>query len=55
MAPEPPEEPPGVNRVFQGLRVTPHRRVWQTAAQENSGVVVLACMMAPARKQRSTM
>ena len=55
VAPVPPEEPPGVNCGFQGLRVTPQSRVWVTPAQENSGVVVRRCMRAPARKQRSTM
>ena len=52
-AAEPPEEPPGVNSGFQGLRVTPHNREWVYAADENSGVAVLACTMPPARNMRS--
>ena len=52
-APAPPEDPPGVTSRFQGLRVTPQRREWVTAAQENSGVAVRAWQMAPARKTRS--
>ena len=52
-AAEPPDEPPGVYSRFHGLRVTPQSREWVTAAQENSGAVVRACTMAPARISRS--
>src|SRR4051794_11174353 len=47
-APEPPDEPPGVNFGFHGLRVIPQSREWVTEAQENSGVAVRACTMPPA-------
>ena len=53
-APEPPDEPPGVSAVFQGLRVTPHSRLCVTGAQQNSGVVVRPCTTAPAAMIRST-
>ena len=53
VAPAPPEEPPGVKAGFQGLRVTPCSFEWQTAAQENSGVVVRACTIPPARITRA--
>jgi len=54
-APAPPDEPPGVKSGFQGLRVTPQRREWVKAAQENSGAAERAWKMAPARLSRSTM
>jgi hypothetical protein len=53
LAAEPPDEPPGVNFGFQGLRVTPHNRVWVTEEQENSGVAVRAWGMPPAFRMRS--
>ena len=52
-AADPPEDPPGVISVFQGLRVTPHRLLHVTMAQENSGVAVRACTMAPSARTRS--
>src|SRR6267142_141826 len=53
-APEPPLEPPGENARFHGLRVTPQSFDQVTGAQANSGVVVLACTMAPASRIRCT-
>ncbi len=53
-APEPPEEPPTAYSGFQGLRVTPQRRVCVNGAQENSGVVVRAWTIPPAVRMRST-
>ena len=53
-APEPPEEPPGVSSVFQGLRVTPHSLECVYGAQQNSGVVVRPWTTAPALKILST-
>ncbi len=44
---DPPDEPPGVNSGFQGLRVTPCSRDQQTPEQENSGVAVRAWTIAP--------
>ena len=41
-AAEPPYEPPTPSSRLNGLRVTPHSRVWVKPAQENSGVVVRA-------------
>ena len=52
-APAPPEEPPAPTSGFHGFRVTPQRRVWVNAAQENSGAAVRACGIAPAASSRS--
>jgi len=51
---DPPDEPPGVNFRFQGLRVIPKSGLSVTALWPNSGVVVLPMMMAPAPFKRST-
>src|SRR5262245_24440356 len=51
-APEPPDEPPGVNFAFHGLRVTPQALEWVTEAQENSGVAVRPSTMPPALRMR---
>ena len=40
--------------MFHGLRVTPQSLDQVTGAQENSGVVVLACTMPPASMIRCT-
>ena len=53
LAAEPPDEPPGVNFRFHGLRVTPQSLVCVTEEQENSGVAVRACTMPPAFRMRS--
>jgi hypothetical protein len=53
LAAEPPEEPPGVNFGFHGLRVTPHSLVCVTEEQENSGVAVRAWTTPPALRMRS--
>ena len=53
-APAPPEEPPGVWSIFQGLRVTPHNAVSVMPFQPNSLVVVLPRMTAPASFSRAT-
>src|SRR5215472_305818 len=53
-AADPPLDPPGENRVFHGFLVTPQIRDQVTGAQENSGVVVLACTMPPASMIRCT-
>src|SRR5207247_5195739 len=50
----PPEEPPGVLRVSQGLRVTPVNGLSVTAFQPNSGIVVLPMMIAPCSRNRAT-
>ena len=50
----PPEEPPGVMRVSQGLRVTPVNGLSVTAFQPNSGMVVLPMMIAPCSRSRAT-
>ncbi|MNL39413.1 hypothetical protein D3C87_1616910 [compost metagenome] len=44
----PPEEPPAVMRVSQGLRVMPYSGLSVTPFQPNSGVVVLPSSTAPA-------
>src|SRR5690349_17643070 len=51
--PDPPEDPPGVNFGFHGLRVTPQALEWVTEAQENSGVAVRPSTIAPAFMMRS--
>jgi len=53
-AADPPLEPPGEYLVFHGLRVTPQSLDQVIGAQQNSGVVVLACTMAPASMMRWT-
>ncbi len=53
-ADEPPEEPPGVFALFQGLRVTPVRGESVEPFQPNSGVVVLPIRTAPASRSRAT-
>ena len=50
----PPEEPPGVFRGFQGLRVIPVSGLSVTPFQPNSGVVVLPSSTAPASRKRAT-
>ena len=39
-AAEPPDDPPGVQSGFQGLRVTPHKSLQVTPIRKNSGAVV---------------
>src|SRR4051812_39707678 len=39
-AADPPDEPPGVNSGFHGLRVIPHKALQVTARRKNSGAVV---------------
>ncbi len=53
-AADPPLDPPGEYCVFHGLRLTPQSRDQVTGAQQNSGVVVLACTMPPASMIRCT-
>ena len=50
----PPDEPPGVRSVFQGLRVMPVSGEWQAPIQPNSGSVVLPRMTAPPSRSRAT-
>ncbi len=50
----PPDEPPGVLVVSQGLRVMPVRGESVTPFQPNSGVVVLPMRTAPAWRSRAT-
>ena len=52
LAPDPPEDPPLVMARFQGVRVTPWRRLHVTMADENSGVVVRAWTIPPASMMR---
>src|SRR5687768_18194080 len=49
----PPEEPPGVFALFQGLRVMPVRGLSVTPFQPNSGVVVLPTITAPCSRSRA--
>ena len=49
----PPEEPPGVLSVFQGLRVMPVAGELVSPLQPNSGVVVLANNTAPDSRKRA--
>ena len=44
----PPDDPPGENSSFHGLRVTPHSRLCVNPAQLNSGVAVRMWMIPPA-------
>jgi hypothetical protein len=52
-APAPPEEPPGVWSVFQGLRVAPKRSDSVHEMAPNSGVAVLPIRTNPASSSRS--
>src|SRR3954463_565944 len=49
----PPEEPPGVFCLFQGLRVMPVSGLSVTPFQPNSGVVVLPSSTAPCSRSRA--
>src|SRR5687768_3312202 len=49
----PPEEPPGVFALFQGLRVMPVSGLSHTPFQPNSGVVVLPSNTAPCSRSRA--
>src|SRR6478752_7690502 len=49
----PPLEPPGERDVSQGLRVMPNARVCVTGITDNSGIVVLPRMIAPASRKRA--
>ena len=49
----PPEEPPGVFALFQGLRVMPVSGLSVTPFQPNSGVVVLPRSTAPCSRSRA--
>src|SRR5215471_16797705 len=53
-ADEPPEDPPGVFPLFQGLRVIPVSGESVVPFQPNSGVVVLPIKTAPASRNRAT-
>ena len=53
-ADEPPDEPPGVFALFQGLRVMPVSGLSVEPFQPNSGVVVLPMRTAPASRSRAT-
>ena len=53
-APAPPEEPPGVRSVFQGLRVMPCRGESVTPLWPYSELVLWANTMAPASRSRAT-
>ena len=50
----PPEEPPGVRSVSQGLRVGPKRRGSVTGRIPNSGRLVLPTITKPASRRRRT-
>ena len=49
----PPEDPPGVCVVFQGLRLMPVSSELVSPLQPNSGVVVLPKSTAPASRKRA--
>ena len=51
-AAEPPLEPPGERSVFQGLRVTPVKRLAVYPSMANSGRVDLPTTTAPASRRR---
>src|SRR5258708_7823222 len=51
---EPPDERDGLSAGFHGLRVTPNTSLKVLAPAANSGVLVLARMMAPAAFRRRT-
>src|SRR5699024_12807759 len=53
-AEEPPEEPPGVWLIFQGLRVGPHALGSVIALIANSGVLVRPKITKPPSRQRFT-
>src|SRR5205807_4129232 len=53
-AAEPPEEPPGVRLRSQGLRAAPYNRGSVIGGRPNSGTLVLAKGMKPARLNRAT-
>src|ERR1700722_6171808 len=53
-AEEPPEDPPGVLALFQGLRVMPVSGLSVEPFQPNSGVVVLPINTAPASRNLAT-
>jgi len=53
-APDPPDDPPGVREISQGLRVMPHSGESVNPEVANSGVFVLPTIMAPAVSSRST-
>ena len=53
-AAEPPDDPPGVKRVSQGLRVTPNTSLTVFPPAPNSGVLDLAMTIAPFASSRST-
>jgi len=50
----PPEEPPGVKRVFHGLRVTPNTSLYVLPPAANSGIFVLPTTSAPRASRRCT-
>ena len=50
----PPDEPPGVRSVSQGLRVGPKRRGSVTGRIPNSGMLVLPTSTKPASRRRRT-
>src|SRR5579871_2303129 len=52
---EPPDEPPGVLSLFQGLRVVPVSGESVEPFQPNSGVVVFPIRTAPASRSRATL
>ena len=51
---EPPDEPPGVRSVSQGLRVAPLRRGSVTGGMPNSGEFTLPISTKPASRRRRT-
>src|SRR5665811_311889 len=51
-APDPPDEPPGVRAMSQGLRAAPHSSGSVTPFAPNSGVFVLPKMTSPASRKR---
>src|SRR5450755_3135933 len=53
-APAPPDEPPVVRDLFQGLRVMPVSGLSVEPFQPNSGVVVLPISTAPASRNLAT-
>ena len=50
----PPDDPPGVRSVSQGLRVGPNRRGSLTGRIPNSGMLVLPTSTKPASRRRRT-
>jgi hypothetical protein len=53
-APSPPEDPPAVCAVDQGLRVRPQRGLELSKASRVCGMFVLAMMIAPAARSVAT-